>query len=376
MITPLRGRTTIILPVTTTRRAFLRTAGGSAIAAGLLPLGADPVVAAVRRRRPPLATEGAFAHGVGAGRPGERDLLLWTRLDGVDRSVRIGWEVATDPGFGTVVARGQSLASVVRGSCVHTRVASPKLRPGERYHYRFFTKRATSPVGRVSTLRPADSREPVKIAFGSCQDYRTGFYSAHRAIAAEGVELFVHLGDHTYDSGGGGFGGRDDRTGPNRDGDCQTLGEYREKYRLYRSDPGLQALHAAHPVVAIWDDHDIEVDWAGETPGQSAPRRITYEERRRQGALAFFEFLPRRRDPRAPFRIHEGIPLGANADLLMLDARSYRTPIPCGSSSVAQARIARSRRTRATRCSALTRRPGSSASCPRAARAGRCSPTR
>jgi phosphodiesterase/alkaline phosphatase D-like protein len=305
------------------RRDALR-AGACSGAAVLL--GAGPAAAA--RRRLPFATEGTFAHGVGAGRPGQRDLLLWTRLDGVERSVQVGYEVARDPDFRRVVDRGRATASTARDGCVHARVRRG-LEPGERYWYRFFTREATSAVGRAGTLRPPDSAGPVRIAFGSCQSFRSGFYSAHAAIAREDVDLVVHLGDYTYDGGGRGFAGRDDLTGPNGDGDCQTLGEYREKLRLYRSDPDLQALHAAHPVAWIWDDHDVEVDWAGETEGSSPPRRVTYAERKRQAHLAYFEFLPVRRDPADPFRIYESVPLGANADLLLLDTRSYRTPIPC-----------------------------------------------
>jgi phosphodiesterase/alkaline phosphatase D-like protein len=54
-------------------------------------------------------------------------------------------------------------------------------------------------VGRFRTLRPSDSREPVRIAFFSCQDYQAGFYGAQSAIANEDVDLAVCLGDYIYE---------------------------------------------------------------------------------------------------------------------------------------------------------------------------------
>ena len=42
--------------------------------------------------------------------------------------------------------------------------------------------------------------------------------------------------------------------------DADTLERYRQRYRLYRSDPDLQAAHAAHPVVPTWDDHEVAND--------------------------------------------------------------------------------------------------------------------
>jgi phosphodiesterase/alkaline phosphatase D-like protein len=36
-----------------------------------------------------------------------------------------------------------------------------------------------------------------------------------------------------------------------------TLADYRARYALYRSDPDLAALHAAHPMIVVWDDHEL-----------------------------------------------------------------------------------------------------------------------
>lgn len=42
-----------------------------------------------------------------------------------------------------------------------------------------------------------------------------------------------------------------------------SLEDYRARYALYRTDPGLQRLHASAPMIAIWDDHEHTNDpWA------------------------------------------------------------------------------------------------------------------
>ena len=87
------------------------------------------------------------------------------------------------------------------------RVASPKLKPGEQYHYRFHTASNDSAVGRFRTARPADSGEPVKIAFFSCQEFIAGYYHAHRDLAAiDDLDLVVCLGDYVYEQAFAGTG--------------------------------------------------------------------------------------------------------------------------------------------------------------------------
>lgn len=40
--------------------------------------------------------------------------------------------------------------------------------------------------------------------------------------------------------------------------DIEFLNDYRQRHALYRTDPGLQALTASAPLIAIWDDHEFE----------------------------------------------------------------------------------------------------------------------
>ena len=79
---------------------------------------------------------------------------------------------------------------------VKTRIGG--LRADERYYYRFETRGAESRVGRFQTALPADSEQPVRFAFFSCQEYAHGFYNAHAAMAKEDLDFVVCLGDYIY----------------------------------------------------------------------------------------------------------------------------------------------------------------------------------
>ena len=320
------------------RRQLLAAA---AAGAGGLALG-GPVMGAVRRTgaaRTPVALDGAFRQSVASGQPAVDGITLWTRVEELDRTSRLQVEVASDQGFARVVHRQTVQAEASRDYTVHHRLQNAKaLRPGEPYYYRFFTCNESSPVGRFKTARPADSREPVRIGFFSCQNYAAGYYTAHKGLLEErDLDLVVCLGDYIYEqTGEDSIPARLDKTGANRDSEVQTLPEYRDKYRLYHGDANLQALRARYPLLAIWDDHESENDNAGSRPSPSPgqqnvkSRRVPYGERRGMAYRAFFEHMPRMVVREDVNRIYGTVPLGANADLLLLDERQYRDQQPCG----------------------------------------------
>jgi len=328
------------MPDDLSRRRLL-TAGLAG--AGALVMGADALGARARRcsvdRCPgsplrtadPLLREGTFAHGVASGHPTQTAASLWTRVEGIERPGRIELEVARDAGFSDVVHRERVRAAQVRDYVARTRVGG--LEPGERYFYRFATAGADSPVGRFVTARPPDSREPVRIGFFSCQDYQAGFYPAHGGLAAEDdLDLIVSLGDYVYErTFYEGPAERRDTTGANGDAEVQTLPEYRAKYQLYRSDPQLQAMHASGAFMAIFDDHEVEDNWAGEEPGEATlERRVGFLDRRRNAFLAYREWMPFGRVVcPEPNRFYRSLRMGANAELILLDTRQYRDDQPC-----------------------------------------------
>jgi alkaline phosphatase D len=299
---------------------------GAVVVAGLPDAG-------VAARRAPVLSGGRFGGGVASGDPGRRSISLWTRVDDVEETGRVRWEIARDRGFGRVVAAGTAKASATTGYTARADLRfDRRLAPGEEYFYRFHTRSADSGIGRFRTLRPADSREPVRIAVYSCQDFESNHYAAHAGIAAEkDLDLVVCLGDYIYERAADG-GVREDKTGANGDGDVQTLDEYRAKYALYRGDRHLQAMHAAHPHLAFWDSHDVEPEGSdAETTDQyGRPRRVPHSARLRNGMQAFLEYMPQRPHFASPDRLYRGLKLGANAELFLTDEQLYKDPYPCG----------------------------------------------
>ncbi len=319
------------------RREFLIAGAG----AGLAVAGPINYAAVARAKRLPAAKGGEFAWGVSSGMPSPNAITLWTRLNGVDRSAKLKLEVARDPHFRNVVAHKDVLADAHRDFTVHAHVGG--LTPHSEYHYRFETKNRHSRVGRFRTLPPADSNQKLKIGFYSCQAYEAGYFLAAAALAKEdNLDFVLCLGDyiyehHYYD----GPAARIDKTGRNKDGDVQSLAEYRQKYRFYQLDKQLQDLHAAYPFISMWDDHEVEDNYAGKHPDSAStdpkhlennneyPRRVPFGNRRKNGYRAFFEAMPRIQRSDEPNRLYGSIPLGRMAELYITDERQYRDLQPC-----------------------------------------------
>ena len=316
-----------------TRRTFVGAATGGLGALGF----GGPIVHAARKSasKPPIALDGLFRQSVASGQPATDAITLWTRVEQLDRTSRLQVEIARDEGFSQVVHRKTVVAEAARDFTVHHRAG--RLRPGETYFYRFFTCNESSPVGRFKTSLPADSREPIRIGFFSCQNYAAGYYTAHAGLLREpDLDLVVCLGDYIYEqTGQDDIPERRDRTGANRDSEVQTLPEYRDKYRLYHTDPNLLALRARYPLLAIWDDHESENNNAGQNPAptrdaqNTGVRRLSYLDRRAAAYRAFFEHMPRIQVREEPHRIYGGMRLGGNVDMLLLDQRQYRDIQPC-----------------------------------------------
>jgi alkaline phosphatase D len=322
------------------RRSFLM----GALAVGAAASGSFNYAAAARRARLPVAKQGSFDLGVASGFPRPRGIILWTRLDEIGRTSKLKLLVATDSKFANVVEERSVTAREDRAFTARTFVNG--LKPREEYFYRFVTADSQSPVGRFRTAPPLDSKEKIRIAFFSCQHYEAGFYNAQRAIANEkDIDLVICLGDYMYEYSDN-EGVRLDRTGRNKDGDVQFLDEYWQKYTLYKRDKDLKAMHAAHPFIAVWDDHEVEDNHADGSPSSAQtdpnktnlknyPRRVPYSQRVINGHQAFFNFMPRMRFKGDRDRIYEDYRLGKLVDLMLTDERQYRDQQPCNDAQLA-----------------------------------------
>ena len=148
------------------------------------------------------------------------------------------------------------------------------LEPDTAYWYRFSVEGWDSPVGRARTLA-VGSPDALRFGFVSCQSYASGYYPALAALATEGCDLWLHLGDYIYENAGGG------PTRSHGPDECFTLAQYRDRYALYKTDPDLQAAHHAAPVIPIWDDHEVDNNYT-----------VVDDARQTAGYRAWFEHLP------------------------------------------------------------------------------------
>jgi alkaline phosphatase D len=316
------------------RRSFLI----GALATGAAVTAPVNYAAIARKRRIPRAKHGKFDLGVASGFPRPRGIELWTRVGELKRTSKLKLIVAKDRKFGKVVEEKPVTARRERDFTARTFVKG--LKPDQQYFYRFVTDDSKSPVGRFKTAPPLNSAQPVRIAFYSCQHYERGFFNAQRAIANErNLDLVLCLGDYIYEYSDGGVLRRD-TSGNNHDGDTQLLSEYWQKYRLYKSDPDLKAMHGAHPFLAVWDDHEVEDNYADGQPSSQQqdpsktqlkeyPRRVPFAQRQTNGYRAFFNHMPRSRFKGDRRRIFEEYRLGRLVDLVLTDERQYRDRQPC-----------------------------------------------
>ena len=69
--------------------------------------------------------------------------------------------------------------------------------------------------------------------------------------------------------------------------------DYRERYAQYHTDPGLQALRAAAPLIAIWDDHETANDsWKGGAENHQSATEGDWIARRDAALKAYYEWIP------------------------------------------------------------------------------------
>jgi alkaline phosphatase D len=242
--------------------------------------------------------------------------------------------VATDKSFRHVVAHKRLSTSGAVNHNLKSRITG--LKPHEQYYYRFATATKDGPVGRFRTALPDDSLQPVRFAFWSCQDYTHGYYNAHEAMAREDLDFVVCLGDYIYDETyhtvKDGTGVRDDKigraqqesgqAGVNYSRAAETLDQYRDKYALYRSDESLRKMQARFPTVMLWDDHEVQDNYAGGAPNGGLPPSHHYSNKRRAAAYkAFFETMPYSPPAGERNRIYRRLQFGRTVDLIIMDQR-------------------------------------------------------
>ena len=309
------------------RQWLLRSAATCAVAG----LGiARPYVSRAADR--PLITSGIQSGDVSAD-----SAVIWARAD---RAARMQVECSTLESFKTVI--GAASADAVPDSDFTAKVMLRDLPAGLDIFYRVQFESGDGIAGeaQVGHFRTAPTaRGNISFAWsgdtagqGWGIDESRGGMRTYRTMLDNRPDFFIHSGDHIY---------ADcpvERELKLPDGEiwrniiteeksveAQTLDQFRGNYKYNWLDPNFRAFHAAVPLFAQWDDHEVTNDWA---PGGTADETGYAEDGSSllvaRARRAFLDFMPMRSVPARDGRIYRKIAYGPLLDILMLDMRSFR----------------------------------------------------
>lgn len=288
-----------------------------------------------------------FPQSVVSGDVTQNSCILWTRTS--MPGIPVVCQVSEKRDFSNLVFNEVFVPSESSDNTIKVKVLN--LRPGTQYYYRFVKDKSSSPVGTFKTV--GSNPERIRFAVVSCQDYSNGFYSAWYHISNEKIDFVVHLGDYIYET----LAESTFQYSQLRKIELQSgrkvaleLNDYRDLYKVYKSDKYLQMAHERFPFYIIWDDHEFANDAAytlSPDNGKELWGKDEQVERRLQASQAWYEYIPadvyfdpKEQDPKNQIKIYRKFDFGTLARLFMTDERLYRSPHPCGEGTVGQRYLA------------------------------------
>lgn len=259
----------------------------------------------------PVVHPDLFPHGVASGDVGESGLVLWTRTPAPLAVL----DISTQPDFRTFAYSTSFTPTLTSDYTLKAEVTD--LQPGTTYFYRWRTYGPSSPTGTFRTAPTSAATAALHFAFSGDSDgtrvdgqpvYNN--FEALDAVRAENPDFFIYLGDTIYADSG------------HRPAPAETLEAYWDAYKTNRQIPALRNLLAATSIYAVWDDHEIYNDYAGQSVD---PARYA------AGRRAFLDYMPVPElgalsdDACAGDSLFHVEHWGAQADLIFLDTRSCRS---------------------------------------------------
>jgi alkaline phosphatase D len=264
-----------------------------------------------------LGPETLFTHGVASGDPLSDSVILWTRVSPtVDEPVELFFEMALDPEFAVRVA-ADWIGTTDAARDYTSKIDVDTLEPGTTYYYRFYAQGRVSPIGRTRTA-PSGAVDHLRFAVCSCASWAHGYFHVYDEIGGRAdLDAVLQLGDYIYEFGDGQYG---DLRSLDPSHECLTLDDYRRRYRMYRTSPGLQHAHRQHPFIVTWDDHEIANDgWRDGAANHDEADEGAWAERRAAATQVYFEWLPLREGVAG--RVYRQLPYGDLAHVIVLDTR-------------------------------------------------------
>ncbi|WP_369217050.1 alkaline phosphatase D family protein, partial [Streptomyces flavofungini] len=175
--------------------------------------------------------------------------------------------------------------------------------------------------------RRADAAAPgVRFGVVSCANWESGHFSAYRHLAARAdLDAVLHLGDYIYEYRSGEYPSAENVVRQHEPKhEIITLADYRTRHGVHKTDPDALAMHAAHPVIAMWDDHEFADNaWSGGGVNHSPETEGPWARRMAAAKQAYFEWMPVR--PSTEGTVYRRVRYGRLADLHLLDLRSFRS---------------------------------------------------
>ena len=298
------------------RRDMLKIGGGLAVGALSPSLVSGCEDGQVR------VLEASFDHGVASFDPTQTGIILWTRATPDDNqppadAFTLGWEVSDTEDFSRILQKGTHVARAADDYTV--RVEIEGLEPDTYYYYRFFAREKSSRTGRTRTL-PTGDVASVKFVAASCSSFAHGYFHNYRRISEiDDLQFVLHLGDYIYEYGDGEYGEIRTYDPPH---EIRTLSDYRRRYAHYRKDEALADLHARHPFITIWDDHEFADNADSQGAANHMPEDGNWDERRAVAKKTYHEWLPNRASASAG--TYRAFACGDLMDLVLLDTRYHR----------------------------------------------------
>jgi alkaline phosphatase D len=317
------------------RRGFLRRAAPAALAPWLpgcrgadrdqtLLSGVTLPASAQSEAWPEADAESPFLHGVASGDPLSDAVILWTRVtppegaEGEASAIDVEWRIATDPELKQLVGEGSVSTDADSDFTLH--VDATGLAAGTSYYFQFRALGASSVRGRTRTL-PAGAVPRMRLGVVSCANYPGGYFNVYGLLASADVDLVLHLGDYIYEFQDLVFGnGAEIERAPDPPRELSSLDDYRRRHAQYKLDPDSQALHRQHPMIAIWDDHEVANDAYQSGAGNHQRGEGDYAQRKAAALQAYREWLPLRTS-QDPAQLYRSFACGELLDLVLLDTR-------------------------------------------------------
>jgi alkaline phosphatase D len=298
-----------------------------------------------------------ITHGIASGDVTNQSVIIWSRAN---REAQLHVDYDTDPNFSHPKSTKTALANQTTDYTAHTKLEG--LSPDTFYYYRlWFSSDTISPQSKNASIvsdnmtgsfrtainSSASSNKDIKFIFAAdlggqmyCRQIDKGGYSIFSKMQELSPDFFIANGDMIYagyrcPSDGpdgwrniqGNFSGISDPE-VNWTDINQVRDVYLKHWQYNREDPYLQRFLQNTSMYSQWDDHEVINDFGASWQYWNSfnTHREGYPNIVKAGREAFFNYSPIDRNASDPNRIYRSFNWGPDLDLLILDARSYRSP--------------------------------------------------